>query len=269
VTLDIKERLISDANQAQKMLVFSVIDTGIGIEKEKQRTIFDAFRQADGTTSRQYGGTGLGLSISREIASLLGGSIEIESEEGKGSTFILSIPCDQRGERLENPSYNHQEVAAGFEVNLYLDEENGEPDIIYEEDVSLTKQKQSLLKDKKILIVDDDTRNVFALTSALEKYEMDIIYAENGKEGIEELLENPDTDLILMDIMMPKMDGFEAIRRIRKLPDFKTLPIIAVTAKAMKHNRDECLQAGATDYISKPIDMDQLLSLIQVWLYRK
>ncbi|MFC0560336.1 response regulator [Halalkalibacter alkalisediminis] len=269
VTLLIQEKQMPDADPKQKLLVFSVSDTGIGIAKEKQNTIFDAFRQADGTTSRQYGGTGLGLSISREIASLLGGSIEIESEEGKGSTFILSIPYLQLDEKVDNTSVNDQEVAAGLEVDLFSESEIEEQDILNEEEVSMIQQKLSLLKDKKILIVDDDTRNVFALTSALEKYEMDIIYAENGIEGIEELVENPDTDLILMDIMMPKMDGFEAIRRIRKLPDFKTLPIIAVTAKAMKHNRDECLEAGATDYISKPIDMDQLLSLIQVWLYRK
>ncbi|WP_227939848.1 response regulator [Alkalihalobacillus deserti] len=268
VTLVIQEKRMLDVDQTQKMLVFSVIDTGIGIAKEKQTTIFDAFRQADGTTSRQYGGTGLGLSISREIAYLLGGSIKIDSEEGKGSSFILSIPYYQSVETVEDIPFN-QEIAAGLEVELYLEKENEDQGNLNEEEISIIRQKKSLLRDKKILIVDDDTRNVFALTSALEKYEMEIIYAENGREGIEELLRNPDTDLILMDIMMPQMDGFEAIRRIRKLPDYKSLPIIAVTAKAMKHNRDECLEAGATDYISKPINVDQLLSLIQVWLYRK
>ena len=128
---------------------------------------------------------------------------------------------------------------------------------------------KSTLRNKKVLIVDDDIRNVYALTIALEKYEMDIIVAENGREGIEMLQGNPDTDLILMDIMMPEMDGFEAIRRIRQLPKYKTLPIIALTAKAMKQSREECLDAGATDYISKPIDLDQLYSLMHVWLYRK
>ena len=98
---------------------------------------------------------------------------------------------------------------------------------------------------------------------------MDIIVAENGREGIEMLQGNPDTDLILMDIMMPEMDGFEAIRRIRQLPKYQALPIIALTAKAMKQSREECLDAGATDYISKPIDLDQLFSLMHVWLYRK
>ncbi|MCM2532934.1 response regulator [Neobacillus pocheonensis] len=98
---------------------------------------------------------------------------------------------------------------------------------------------------------------------------MEIIVAENGREGIEVLKDNPDTDLILMDIMMPEMDGFEAMRQIRQLTEFKTLPIIALTAKAMKRSREECLEAGATDYISKPINLDQLFSLMQVWLYSK
>ena len=96
---------------------------------------------------------------------------------------------------------------------------------------------------------------------------MDIIVAENGREAIEVLQENPDTDLILMDIMMPEIDGFEATRRIRSMPEYEALPIIALTAKAMKHSREECLVAGASDYISKPINLDQLFSLMKVWLY--
>ena len=138
-----------------------------------------------------------------------------------------------------------------------------------EESNNLTEHGKSSLKNKKVLIVDDDIRNVYALTIALEKYEMDIIVAENGREGIEVLQGNPDTDIILMDIMMPEMDGFEAIRRIRQLSKYKALPIIALTAKAMKKSREECLDAGATDYISKPINIDQLFSLMHVWLYKK
>jgi two-component system chemotaxis sensor kinase CheA len=133
----------------------------------------------------------------------------------------------------------------------------------------INQQGISSLKNKKVLIVDDDIRNVYALTIALEKYEMDIIVAENGREGIEVLQENRDTDLILMDIMMPEMDGFEAMRLIRQMTEFQTVPIIALTAKAMKRSREECLDAGATDYISKPINLEQLFSLMQVWLYRK
>ncbi|MFC0472086.1 ATP-binding protein [Halalkalibacter kiskunsagensis] len=251
-----------DKKEKKSLLVFSVKDTGIGIAQEKQRTIFDAFKQADGTTSRQYGGTGLGLSISREIAYLLGGYIEVESEIGKGSTFTLYVPYDQTGKA--NETFALKEVAAGVEDDF---EEMNITDMI--EESSVQGHRKTLLKDKKILIVDDDVRNVFALTSALEKYDTNVIYAESGREAIEELYANPDTELILMDIMMPDMDGFEAMRSIRKLPKYATIPIIAVTAKAMKHNREECLEAGATDYISKPIDIDQLFSLMHVWLYRK
>jgi HAMP domain-containing protein/CheY-like chemotaxis protein/signal transduction histidine kinase len=120
---------------------------------------------------------------------------------------------------------------------------------------------------KKVLIIDDDVRNIFALTSALERHQMQVIYAENGKDGIKTLRANPDTDLILMDVMMPEMDGYETMRAIRKLKKFKGLPIIALTAKAMKGDREKCIEAGASDYITKPVDVDQLASLMRVWLY--
>ena len=121
---------------------------------------------------------------------------------------------------------------------------------------------------KKVLIVDDDIRNVFALTSALESRGMEVVYAENGRDGIEMLKSNPDVDLILMDIMMPEMDGYETMRAIRLEEEFKRLPIIALTAKAMKGDREQSIAAGASDYITKPVDVDQLLSLMRVWLYR-
>lgn len=250
--------------QTENMLAFSVIDTGIGIPLEKQAVIFDAFKQADGTTSRKYGGTGLGLSISREIATVLGGCIELTSEVGEGSNFTLYLPNQQSSAAKEMNS-SIEEVAANFDVEEYPLHLTNEVD---DEGIRI-KHGNSALKAKKVLIIDDDIRNVYALTIALEQYEMEIIVAENGREGIEMLQGNPDTDLILMDIMMPEMDGFEAIRRIRQLPKYKTLPIIALTAKAMKQSREECLDAGATDYISKPIDLDQLYSLMHVWLYRK
>jgi signal transduction histidine kinase/CheY-like chemotaxis protein/HAMP domain-containing protein len=125
-----------------------------------------------------------------------------------------------------------------------------------------------VLQGKKVLIVDDDMRNIFALTSALERYHMDISYAENGRDGIEALQANPDVDVVLMDIMMPEMDGFETTRHVRALDRFANLPIIALTAKAMKGDREKCIEAGASDYITKPVDVDQLLSLLRVWLYR-
>lgn len=126
-----------------------------------------------------------------------------------------------------------------------------------------------VLKNKRVLIADDDVRNIFSITKALEQYKMKVIPAMDGKEALELLEENKDTDIILMDIMMPKVDGYEAIARIKNDKRFKNIPIIAVTAKAMLGDREKCIQAGASDYISKPVDIDQLISLLRVWLYEK
>ena len=126
-----------------------------------------------------------------------------------------------------------------------------------------------VLAGRKVLVVDDDVRNIFALTSALEAHRMEVVHAENGQEGIDLLKATPDIEAVLMDIMMPEMDGYEAITAIRQIEEFKQLPIIALTAKAMKADRDHCLDVGASDYISKPLDIDQLLSLLRVWLYRQ
>lgn len=127
--------------------------------------------------------------------------------------------------------------------------------------------KEELFEDKKILLVDDDIRNVFALSSVLESYRMEVTFAENGREALELLEQTPDFDLVLMDMMMPEMDGYEAMRRIRLMPQFEKLPIIALTAKAMKDDRSKCIEAGASDYVKKPIQTEQLLSLMRVWLY--
>jgi CheY-like chemotaxis protein len=119
-----------------------------------------------------------------------------------------------------------------------------------------------------VLVVDDDIRNIFALTSTLEHQQMQVVYAENGRDGIEMLKKHPDIQGVLMDIMMPEMDGYEAMQEIRKIPKFKSIPIIAVTAKAMKGDRQKCLEAGASDYITKPVDIEQLLSFLRIWLDR-
>jgi CheY-like chemotaxis protein len=120
---------------------------------------------------------------------------------------------------------------------------------------------------KKVLLVDDDVRNVFALASLLESRGMEILFAENGLDAIKALQDNPDVDLVLMDIMMPEMDGYEATRRIREMDVFKQLPIVALTAKAMKGDREKSLMAGASDYVAKPVDSNRLLSLMRVWLH--
>jgi len=521
-------------SRASSVVAFRVEDTGIGISPDKHQVIFEAFQQADGTTSRKYGGTGLGLSISREIAKLLGGEIRMASSVGKGSTFILYLPSAyvstlsaperdrhdimpvaarlavdralaaadlpvddnplsddrsliQPGDRvllvIENdlpfarilmslgraqnfrtlgavrgdvglqmarqhrpdaitldlelpgldgwnvldrlkhdPSTRHIPVhvisvsddahrgmrlgartyvartsdpdslneafanireftdrklktlliveddevqretlveligdrdvkitavgsgkealdeleAAQFDcivLDLGLNDMSGldllermradsslaqvpvivytgkeltrsdeaelrrlaqaiiikdvkSPDRLLDETAlflhrierALSPEKQRLLDQlhrsdptlagKKALVVDDDIRNIFALTSILERYEMDVQYAENGHDALRILGENPDINVVLMDVMMPEMDGYEATRRIRENAAFKNLPIIALTAKAMKGDREKCINAGASDYVTKPVDTDHLISLLRVWLSR-
>lgn len=376
---------------------FSVKDTGIGIAKESQKLIFNAFQQEDGTTSREYGGTGLGLSISKEISTLIGAEITLKSEEGKGSTFSLLI-SDYKDETQEinekeaeiTVEADHPDRIASL-INKRSVEENshiqrvlivdddlkrrnnvmellGDMDVILravstgtevmnelrmntfdyiilglglsdmkeftwlenikskydalkiliytdrnitEDEVYLRKYVDNVitmdqhldehLKDKfkfylnekkadlnnitveihseqlrnrelegrRVLLVDDDIRNIYALSSILEEYGMDIFFAENGLEALDILKEDQNLDLIIMDIMMPAMDGYETMRRIRKMATYMDHPIIALTAKAMKGDREKSLEAGASDYIMKPVDTEQLLSLIKVWLFRR
>ena len=132
--------------------------------------------------------------------------------------------------------------------------------------LKIARSRDKVFEGRKVLLVDDDVRNIFALTSALEQKGAVVVIGRTGREAIEKLNEVEDIDLVLMDVMMPEMDGFEATLEIRKDPRWRKLPIIAVTAKAMKNNQERCLQAGSNDYLAKPIDLDRLFSLIRVWL---
>lgn len=403
VRLEVSNSSIEDH---QSFIQFSVKDTGIGIARDKQELIFEAFQQVDGTISRKYGGTGLGLSICNEIATLLGGQITLKSEEGHGSIFSLLIN-DYQEEMHEKLNVADQEAAVTVEevtptvmdtsilvepaIKKQSIEENshiikllivdddlaqrnsimellGDMDVIMkavstgrevldelrrndfdclildlgltdttgfdlleklkdkydhlkifiytgrditpEEEHCLNKYadiiiiknehspqrlKEELglymvrsstdrgnaaleghgkqlnnkeLEGKKVLLVDDDIRNVYALSSTLEQYGMDISFAENGVEALRILKDDPSFNLIITDIMMPEMDGYEAMKQIRQMPTYERHPIIALTAKAMIGDREKSLEAGASDYIMKPVDNDQLLSLIKVWMFR-
>ena len=224
-------------------IVFSITDTGIGISPDNLTSIFSAFQQADGTTSRRYGGTGLGLAICREVAARLGGEVTVTSELGAGSTFALHLPLAQPG--------------------------GPQPRTPLPGDGSIRPVPAAMpheaLRGHKVLVVDDDPRNAFVLTDVLEMHGMTVVQATDGRMAVAELAAG-DIDLVLMDVMMPQMDGYETTRAIRRMPQYARLPVITVTARAMQGDREKSIDAGATDYITKPIDIEELLNCMERWL---
>ncbi|KAB2975162.1 HAMP domain-containing protein [Streptomyces sp. SS1-1] len=311
VPQSIREQLLEAGSLSEAgapLIAFSVTDTGIGIAASKMRVIFEAFKQADGTTSRKYGGTGLGLSISREIAQLLGGEIHAQSEPGRGSTFTLYLPLHPS--ELPPQGYQQQlppldpgdlvasaadlselsdaEIETPAEVRSYRETQNGAAALFRRRrraaeleqrpaqpepraaitDAGATGRTQRGIRfgGEKVLIVDDDIRNVFALTSVLEQHGLSVLYAENGREGIEVLEQHDDVAVVLMDIMMPEMDGYATTTAIRRMPQFAGLPIVALTAKAMKGDREKAIESGASDYVTKPVDPDHLLTVMNQWM---
>ncbi|CBG69622.1 putative sensory histidine kinase [Streptomyces scabiei 87.22] len=312
VPVAIKEQLLEAGSLRDAdadMIAFSVTDTGIGIAASKMRVIFEAFKQADGTTSRKYGGTGLGLSISREIARLLGGEIHAQSEPGRGSTFTLYLPLHpselppqgyaqaapaalEAGELLASENELAERSETPAEVKSYRETQNGaaalfrrrrrsvpassgsdlvqqgngQPQEHWAQQAAAQPRRTVRFEGEKVLIVDDDIRNVFALTSVLEQHGLSVLYAENGREGIEVLEQHDDVTVVLMDIMMPEMDGYATTTAIRRMPQFAGLPIIALTAKAMKGDREKAIDSGASDYVTKPVDPDHLLGVMEQWM---
>jgi signal transduction histidine kinase/HAMP domain-containing protein/CheY-like chemotaxis protein len=256
----------------ESVIAFAVADTGIGIAEDKLDLIFGAFQQADGTTSRGYGGTGLGLSISRDIARLLGGEIHATSRLGHGSTFTFYLP----GRRVEDISRTGAADSTAARTSagpVSAAGSNGHARTLADAADDFALDMMSLeddpLNGAKILIIDDDVRNVFALTSVFERYGAQIRYAENGRQGMEILDREGDIALVLMDVMMPELDGYATTAAIRRRPEFADLPIIAVTAKAMKGDRAKSITSGASEYVTKPVDISHLIGLMRSWLERR
>ncbi len=228
--------------EAAAVVSFAVQDTGIGLPTEQQSRIFEAFQQADASITRKYGGTGLGLAICREYARFLGGEIDMVSKAGIGSTFTLYLPLDAR------------DVFARPPQPVFVEPK---PPVIE----ASVEELSDALAGRKILIVEDDARNLYATTAALEKSHAIVIPASNAQEAYARLAEVRDIDVVLMDIMMPEIDGFQATREIPRT--HAALRVIALTAMASNSDRSECLAAGCIDYMVKPVDSRNLISMIK------
>jgi signal transduction histidine kinase/CheY-like chemotaxis protein len=221
-------------------LLFSISDTGVGISSEKLETIFDSFMQEDRTLTRHFGGTGLGLTISKQLVELMGGSIGVESNKGKGSRFYFTLPL-----KIDKDADIQPEPV--LKKELHLEEK---------------KEKKVPRPEIKILLAEDNPINRKLIVALIEKKGWAVVAVDNGMEAVKSLNRSNGFDVILMDIQMPEMDGITATRKIRENKKWRDIPIIALTAHALKGDREKFLETGMNDYLSKPLNYNELYSKI-------
>lgn len=239
-------------------ITFRVIDTGLGMTEEQVKAIarFDAFRQADGSTTRRYGGTGLGLRISNSLARMLGGGIDIQSQPGRGTTFTLTVATGE----IDNAVMIHPECTPDYFTSAPID--SGEADSAHTHDAPLERLR--------ILLAEDGPDNQKLISHHLRKAGANVTIANNGRvavEFVEKAVGDHAFHVVLMDMQMPELDGYAATRQLRRLGC--DLPIIALTAHAMSGDRDKCIKAGCADYLTKPIDKSELIRKCQEWAHER
>jgi CheY-like chemotaxis protein/anti-sigma regulatory factor (Ser/Thr protein kinase) len=235
-----------DADIEQGRILFSVVDTGIGIAPDNLRQLFLPFSQVDSSLTRKYQGTGLGLALVQKLTDLHGGSVDVESEVGRGSRFTVNLPIGQA---------------------IMAQQETGEigGELLATQTGELNNSSARSIDRGKILLAEDNMANILTIGEYLESHGYQIVVAHNGFEALEKA-EEIHPNLFLMDIQMPAMDGLEAIRRLRAGTRFATTPIIALTALAMPGDRERCLDAGANEYMSKPVSLKSLAKTIEMLL---
>ncbi len=240
---------VTQHSEGQTWVCFVVRDSGIGIPAEKLRMIFESFTQADGSTTRQYGGTGLGLTICKQLVELMSGRIQVSSEVGVGSRFEVTIPF---------------QPTSSFRSSAVVSRED-EPTALRSATLTTVGQATEQTVPIKILLVEDNLVNQRLAVKLLQKAGHQVQTANNGKMACE-MVEQHSFDIILMDVQMPEMDGFEATARLRARPHQPRLPIIAMTAHAMVGDRERCLAAGMDDYLSKPLTFEGMSAAINRWI---
>jgi signal transduction histidine kinase/CheY-like chemotaxis protein len=256
VTLQLSHR----PQRPERPVCFSVRDTGVGIPPDKHEVIFEAFKQADGSTSRRYGGTGLGLSISRELARLLGGEITLISKEGEGADFTLCLPLVFDHESLpEQQQIELPESVAEVPRESLLRSQSDDA-------MPQSQGERRPFEGYRVLLVDDELRNLLALTPRLESWGLSVVAAGDAFEALETLKEDQDFSLVLMDLQMPERDGYDTIREVRDKMQLTALNIIAMGAGEVEDERERCLAAGADDCLVDRNDTEALKQIIEKFL---